>query len=184
MDGLAKAIGSRLEHLSLFNALLDARAVEMLTSTWHCPSLTSLNLSWNRVCSAGAKALARSLANGSCPRLAVLNLSHSLIHGDALLDLAEALRQGPRTTLKKLSLGWNPLCSTKSQDCITDLHRLASALGNCPCLESLNMSNVDLGPEGAKALATGLGCRSSSNATNDVKKNLPSCTSVTVINVR
>jgi Ran GTPase-activating protein (RanGAP) involved in mRNA processing and transport len=79
MEELASALSHRLEHLSIFNALLDHKAVQRLAANLHCPNLTVLNLSWNRIGSEGCKALARSLRDGSCPNLTSLNISHNYI---------------------------------------------------------------------------------------------------------
>lgn len=101
---LAPALGPQLEHLSIFNALLDGLAIERLVSQWRCASLHSLNLSWNRIGTHGSRALARCLATSPC--LTSLNLSHNYIQGDALPALALAFRSPElRHAIRKLNLG-------------------------------------------------------------------------------
>lgn len=102
--GLASCLGPQLESLSIFNALLDPVAVDHLVSQWRClATLHTLNLSWNRIGTAGAKALARCLSGGSC--ITSLNLAHNYIQGDALPALSLALRTGLRSSIRKLNLG-------------------------------------------------------------------------------
>lgn len=197
-DDFAKSLAPSLRHLSIYNSLLSATAVRSLVSHWRVPALLHLNLSWSRMGSDGARLLARSFTDGCCTSLQHLNLSHCLIHRDALPELTLALGcPGVQHSLRVLNLGWNPLNTTlatvaeevetgilpvllaaavdEGQPPQQPMRAFSAAVASCPQLETVVLSNVKLGAEGARDLVAGFAEAATVAA--------PSCRSITTLNL-
>lgn len=136
-------------------------------------TITSINLSGNRIGLHGCKALARFLREGTC-RLADLNLSNNRLTDKSARTLLEALEaneslraldlsrnalngksttpvlcaflRSRNTTLRRLDLGWNTL---KGKGCSDILQALS---GDCT-LTNLKLSWNGLGDEGAALIS-------------------------------
>ncbi|CAM4892110.1 unnamed protein product [Rotaria socialis] len=135
------------EDLSLkFMALTD---VDMEIVAYYAilrnATLTTLDISSNKIGADGAKQLANALANNKT--LTTLNLLFNEIGEDGAKHLADALANNK--TLTTLNIAWNKIGNEGAG-------YLANALDNSKTLTTLDISSNKIGADGAKQLANTL----------------------------
>ena len=130
-----------------WNRIGSDDAVALAEGLKYCTNLQTLDLSGNSIGSVGAVALAEGLK--CCTNLQTLDLSASSIGSDGAVALAEGLKCC--TNLQTLDLSYNGIGSDGAV-------ALAEGLKCCTNLQTLNLGLNSIGSDGTVALAEGLKC--------------------------
>ena len=145
-DGMRALAGkmrcTQLQHLRLKNIDIGLNDMSTLSEGLkHCHKIEVLDLSLNKISSAGAAVLSEGLK--CCENLQILNLTENAIGIEGAVSLAGGLKN---TSLKVLNLNINMICSTGAMALVAGLKR-------CNNLEELYLSKNEIGSDGASAVA-------------------------------
>mmetsp|Transcript_106320 Transcript_106320/g.189065 ORF Transcript_106320/g.189065 Transcript_106320/m.189065 type:complete len:1104 (-) Transcript_106320:126-3437(-) len=130
----------------------DAVCKELIESLVNCKKLAKLDLSCNRICTAGASI--RSLAKGY-RTLEELDLHWNLLSGDGAKAVVQGIIENSKAKAKlhKVSLSWNPLGKSSSAEELCQL--LASLFAETTVLRHVDLSKCELSRDCCKLVAEG-----------------------------
>jgi len=115
-----------------------------------CPDLHHLDLCFNNLGPQGVESIALALQEGSCPEIRTLNLTYCGAAG-GLRAIGEALRSGHCSKLEGLRLPCGRNSHAASGDVVSVVRALAQ--GACVNMQRLDLSFVNMSPDGARVLS-------------------------------